>query len=67
MQINIKFSGISNLIISADLHGLLALSTLSRHYKTLQLAYIWKCFKILYVKGQDNLKYPAVTIDLYRS
>ena len=42
-------------------------NTPSRHYKTLELAYIWNYFEILLVKGQDSLQNTTVEINLYRS
>ena len=46
---------------------MLSKNTLSRHYKILQLAYIWKYFEILKPKSEDNLQDPKVQIDLYRN
>ena len=42
-------------------------NTLSRHYKTLQLAYIWKYFEISKVKGQDSSQNTTIIINLYWS
>ena len=42
-------------------------NTLSRHYETSQLAYIWKYFEILKAKGQDDLQDTKVKINLYRN
>ena len=46
---------------------MLSKDTLSRHYKTVQIAYIWKYFEVLKAKGQDNLQDPKVKIDLHRN
>ena len=74
-----KNSWYTNLTISADLYGLLASrvlkeaeklvlkfprTLLSRHYNKLQLAYFWKYFEILKVKGQVNLQNTTVNINL---
>ena len=34
--------------------------SLSRHYNTLEPAYVWKYFEILWVKGQDKLQDTTV-------
>lgn len=45
-------------------------NTLSRHYRALELAFVWKYFGILLGKGQDNqlnLQNTTVNINLYRN
>ena len=74
-----NFQSVSNLTISADLHGILAAREFlycksqfhacsqkqyfyTLQFNTLQPAYIWKYFEILYMKGQDNLQNTSVNI-----
>ena len=54
-----------NQLLTGKLSSRVLKNTLFRHYKTLQLAYIWKYFKILKAKGQDNLQDTEANIYLY--
>ena len=42
-------------------------NTPSRLYKTLEIAYIWNYFEILWLKGQDNLQNTTVYMTLFKS
>ena len=41
-------------------------NTLSRHYRTLELAFVWKYFEILLGKGQENQLILDLNFDLIK-